>query len=327
MNGLILNGINFGKVFCAPGARGFFGEGYPFHRLWQWFGMTWSGTTLACKTTTLEPLKGNLPLGEDGITPLERRPRCIVAWPWSGHVLNAVGLSRPGAKALLADGRWQRNPGPFFLSFMAVGKTLPDRLTKMNYFVKLLGHYLPLFTTYSEDEASRVGLQINLACPNVGLHSRQVGELVSEAEQMLDIAAALNIPLVLNFNALTPVEVLWQSAQHPDCAALWIANTIPWGSDGIDWKRQFGSEVSPLEKRGLSPGGLSGPACLPLTIAKVKELRSLDKTIPIVAGNGIQSPTDVQAVAEAGANAIAIGVVGMVRPWRMQAIIDEALAV
>jgi dihydroorotate dehydrogenase len=40
-----------------------------------------------------------------------------------------------------------------------------------------------------------------------------------------------------------------------------------------------------------------------------------------VAGNGIQSVSDVAYVREAGANAVAIGTVGMVRPWRMRSII------
>lgn len=85
-----------GRVFCAPGARGFYGEGYPFHRTSRRFGMTWDRTGFAAKTTTVEKRAGNLPLKDDGVTPRELIPRCIVVKWLSGHVLNAVGLSGPG---------------------------------------------------------------------------------------------------------------------------------------------------------------------------------------------------------------------------------------
>jgi heptaprenylglyceryl phosphate synthase len=57
----------------------------------------------------------------------------------------------------------------------------------------------------------------------------------------------------------------------------------------------------------------------------VLEARRLEIETPIVAGNGIQRRSDVALLRKAGADAIAIGTVAMVRPWRMAAIIEEAL--
>ena len=74
---LTLRGVDYGSTFCAVGARGFAGEGYPFHKPWGLVGMTWEGTAFAGKTMTLEPRDGNMPLKADGVTPKELFPKCI----------------------------------------------------------------------------------------------------------------------------------------------------------------------------------------------------------------------------------------------------------
>ncbi len=312
---MILRGTEYGSCFCAPGARGFFGEGYPFHRYWELLRMTWSRTTFVAKTTTLDPRLGNMPLGDDRITPKELIPRCIVVKPLSGHVLNAVGLSGPGAKALFDTGRWQKWQEPFMLSFMSVAPGMAERLEELRGYVRLASDYLRRFQ-------APVALQLNFACPNAGLHLEELG---GEITQALDIAAALNVPLIPNFNPMIPIKLMCEVASHPACDALWVANTIPWGTPGIDWVKLFGSRESPLTRRGLpSPGGLSGPACLPFVLKRLQEATEAGVKKPIIAGNGIQSVDAVRRVRKAGAAGVAIGVVGIVRPWRMKAIIDES---
>lgn len=154
----ILQGIDFGPVWCASGARGWFGEGYWFHK---WVpGLDWTGSTFVAKTTTLEPRKGNMPLKSDW-TPRGLIPRGIVVWPVAGAALNAVGLSGPGAEALFETGRWQAWPDPFFLSFMAVGETREDRVVEAREFAKLLRCHLDHFH-------APVGLQVNLSCVSAG---------------------------------------------------------------------------------------------------------------------------------------------------------------
>ncbi|HSH31044.1 MAG TPA: hypothetical protein VK963_00020, partial [Candidatus Saccharimonadales bacterium] len=125
-----------------------------------------------------------------------------------------------------------------------------------------------------------------------------------------------------NFNPTVPTNVMVQTAAHPACDGLWIANTIPWGTAGIDWTGLFGSHQSPLAKYGFGNGGLSGPACLAFTINRVVSARDAGIAKPIVAGNGIQSADDVRRVRQAGADAVALGVIGIVRPWRMRSTIQ-----
>lgn len=318
---MLLRDIPFGAVFNAPGACGFFGEGYPFHRLWQSFGMTWQGTRFVAKTTTLqprlEPTKGlgNMPLRSDRITPIELVPRCIVVESFTGHVLNAVGLSGPGARYLFEQGRWQARTEPFMLSFMSVAPTKAVRQAELREFIQL-------FEEYRSGFRAPVALQLNFACPNAGLHQE---ELFGEIEEALTIASGLDIPLIPNFNPTVPIDLLREIAKHPACDALWIANTIPWGDPRIPWRKLFGSDTSPLVSRGFKAGGgLSGPMCLPFVIERLVQARDAGITKPIVAGNGIQSTHDVRLAFQAGAAAIALGVIGMVRPWRMREVIQTA---
>ena len=114
---MILRGIDFGCVHGASGVQGFFGEGYWFHKV-PIIGPNFNGMTFVAKTTTLNAREGNMPLKSD-YTPRDMFPKCVVVKPLSGVVLNAVGLSGPGAKALLDTGLWQRrSKKPFFISFI-----------------------------------------------------------------------------------------------------------------------------------------------------------------------------------------------------------------
>ncbi len=315
---LNLRGTDYGNVFCAPGALGFFGEGYPYHKVAKMLGMTWQGTGFVSKTVVYPPREGNMPFRADKLTPSERlMPRSVVVKPFSGHVLNAIGLSGPGAEWAFGTGRWQDRTEPFMISFMSVAGSVDERLVETRMFVELFQTHLPKFRT-------KVAIQANRACPNTG-HPPE--EFYEETTAMLDILAELGIPIVVNYNPTVPGEVMVATASHEACDALWIANTIPWGDPRIDWRNIFDSNESPLAKRGLpvpGGGGLSGPACLPHARGRVLEARRLGIKKPIVAGNGIQRARDVRRLREAGANAVTIGCVGMVRPWRMRSIIATA---
>ena len=99
------------------------------------------------------------------------------------------------------------------------------------------------------------------------------------------------------------------------------------GDPSINWEAIFGTTESPLAQRELpvpGSGGLSGPACLPHTVERILEARRLGITKPLVAGNGILTPSDVKWVFRAGADAVAIGSIAITRPWRMAAVIATA---
>ncbi len=308
-----LRGIDFGSVLDASGVRGFFGEGYPYHRLLRPFGLDFAGSTFVAKTTTLFARAGNMPLKRD-LTPQERLPRCVVVKPWSGVTLNAVGLSGPGAAALLETGRWQRREEPFFLSFMSIAATATERLEELSTFIRLLRGRLPEFRT-------PIGLQMNFSCPNVGLHPEDAER---EALDALDEAATLDIPLMPKFSVATPVDVAAAVSRHPACDALCVSNTVPWGlfPGRIDWKGLFGSDVSPLARFG--GGGLSGWPLLPIVRDWLRSARCRGIAVPVNAGGGILSPRDAALLLDEGAASVFIGSVSMLRPWRVAGIIRAA---
>ena len=302
---ITIGGVRFPhNVFCATGARGFFGEGYWFHLYFKLLGLTWSGTNFAAKTTTLEVRKGNMPLAKDGISPADIIPRCIIPHLRTGHVLNAVGLSGPGAKDLLDRGLWQRIATPFVLSFMAVAETPEDRRKEYIGFVDLLEGYL-------SDFVSPFVLQLNFGCPNAGLPLEQLRE---ESVDALQIMSKLPVPLVPNFNPLVPATLLKELEKTELCAGFWVANTIPYDYEGLG-QSIFGREISPLSQRGFpSAGGISGPRCLAYLLCALSEARHIGVSLPIIGGNGIQTPRAVRLVEKAGASAIAIGTIAMVPP-------------
>lgn len=309
-----LRGIPFGSVFDASGVRGFFGEGYWYHRYLRPLGLRFDHATFVAKTTTLLPRVGNMPMRSNGVTPIERRPQCIVVRPFRGVALNAVGLSGPGAQALLGDGRWQRRTEPFFLSFMSVAQTVDERWRELALFVALLQPRLREFR-------APIGLQINFSCPNVGVHS---AALVEEALSALGIASKLGIPLMPKLNILAPVAVAKEISEHPACDALCVSNTIPWGSlpDRIPWRELFSSDESPLAQYG--GGGLSGAPLLPLVAAWVRDARAAGITTPINAGGGILAPRDVDVLHDAGASSVFIGSMAILRGWRIARTIARA---
>lgn len=312
-----LRGINFGPVLGASGVQSFFGEGYPFHKVTNPFGLfgdLFKGVTFVAKTTTLNKREGNMPLKKDGITPREMKPDCIrVNFP-EGVVLNSVGLSGPGAEALFEDGRWQERTEPFFLSFMSLGSTAEERLEDLKSFLILLRKYMPLFK-------APIGLQKNELCPNVG-QKISWSELIDESRIGLEMAAELNIPLMPKLNVLTPIEVAHAISESKYCDALCISNTIPWGElpERIDWEGLFGGKTSPLAHFG--GGGLSGKPLLPIVCDWVKEARYAGIKKPINAGGGILCPDNVNVLHKA--DSISLGVITMLRWWRMQKTIKRA---
>ncbi len=316
-----LRGICFPPVMNASGARGFFGEGYWYHGLWSLAGLSFKNCGFTAKTMTLHPRAGNMPMETNGITPKDWFPKCIVAKPITGVALNAVGLSNQGAATLLAtlmSHKLSVTHAPFFLSFMAVEKTIDERLQELREFVRLLA---PI----AHGLGASFGLEINVSCPNAGkkmdAHHPAFAE---ELWSMLDIAQALEIPLQIKLNALASIPDIYIASKHPACDALVMGNTIPWGcfSNRIDWDKLFGSSESPLKH--LGGGGLSGWPLRAIHREWIQNARTCGITKPIWGCGGIDSPQAVDEYARAGANGIQFGTVCMLRPWQVQPIIKRA---
>ncbi len=333
---MIIKRVDFGSVFGASGVEGFFGEGYPFHDPLRALGLLdFSGMTFTAKTMTLSMKEGNMPLRRnfkqlsglvttgrfswgdlkpEDFRPKELFPGCIKVDLLRGLVINDVGLSNPGAEILLQSGHWQKRDDPFVLSFMSVAPTKETRLGELKLFVKILEQHLPFFN-------APVMLQINVTCPNAGLC---VEELVTEVNNLLDVAAPLNVALCPKLNLLVSSEAVKNISLHPRCDAICSSNSVPYGVEveGINWGKIFKGKRSPLAHLGRG-GGLSGKPLLKPLLKWLNSVMKLGVKKPIVAGGGILSPTDAIRVFNEGAAAIAIGSVAILRPWMVEEIIED----
>lgn len=306
-------GIDFGTILDASGVRGFFGEGYPYHRYGRKFGLDLTGSTFVAKTASLIRRTGYLLYHQDGITPLESFPKCVVIKPFRGLVLNAVGLSNPGIEKLLADGRWQARLEPFFISVIPIFDQPEWRLQEFVDLMRAIAKRRAEFR-------AKFGLQINLSCANVGLN---IGQLIEEAQNMLAVASHFlpGVPLMPKFSLETPPEIILPITADENCHALCISNAVRWGAlrDRISWRKLFGSDRSPLELYG--GGALSGAPLLPLVVDWVSRARALGICKPINAGGGVLSVDNAQTLFEAGADSIFLGSIAMLRPWRIKKLI------
>lgn len=308
---MVLRGIDFGHVLGASGVQGFFGEGYWFHNL-PVFGADFRGMTFVAKTATLLSRAGNMPLTQD-FRPRSPLPACIKVKWWDGQMLNAVGLSNPSLAGLLGTGRWQERIEPFFISIMSLEQHPLRRQAELRLMVDLLEFARDSFQ-------APYGLQINLSCPNTDHDPK---DLIREAAISLEIASRLNVPLMPKFSiASAPIEAILELESHPDCDAICVSNTIPFGWKGLDWEKVWGTRTSPLAH--LKGGGLSGRALLPLVCAWIRELRAAGFTKPINGGGGIMSRRDIGPYVQAGASSIFLGSVAALRPWQVQEIIRFA---
>ncbi len=306
---MIVRGIDFGHVLNASGARGFFGEGYWFHRCIP--GLNYRGSTFVAKTTTLEERAGNMPLGRMW-RPRELMPKCIVVKPFKGVTLNSVGLSGPGIEPLLHIWSWDDPGRPWMISVMSVRDTAQGRAEEVLRMADLID-----FVTLP----AHVGVQLNLSCPNAGLDP---SALVEDARSQVAALAPLGRPLFLKVNALFPVVAAVDLSRLQAVDGFVVSNTIPWGKlrGRIDWGGLFGTEVSPLAH--LGGGGLSGRPLLPIVIEWVQAVRRAGLAKNVVGGGGILSVRDASDMILAGADAIELGSVSILRPWRVASIIRHA---
>ncbi len=320
MKNLVLRGIDFGKICVSSGTLNFFGEGWPYHRLYKRLfkkGFDFAGSTFISKTTTLHPRDGNMPL-ENNLQPREIFPDCIRVYFRMGIVLNSVGLSGPGAKALFEINKWQNRTEPFMISFMSLGETTEDKVEEAELFVDLL-------MSRRHEFKAPFGVQVNGSCPNTecstdGMFNNSLAILKPFQRLEVPIDYKIGIVDAINAGVRSIKEIEYSSL----CDCLTCSNTVPWGKlpGLIDWQELFGSTESPLEH--LGGGGLSGWPLQVIVLGWLKKVRKDRVSMPIKVGGGIMNTRDIMDFARAGASAFEIGSVSILRPWRVQKIIQKA---
>lgn len=246
------------------------------------------------KTVTLSPRPGNPP------------PRVTET---VGGMINAVGLPSPGLKAFVADElpRLLDLQCPLILSI--------GGFSTEEYAALAGGLREAVAQRVGDDWTSRVGLELNISCPNVHSGCASIGSDAAETEDVVATvreswAGLLIVKLTPN---VTNIAEIGRAAERAGADAVSAVNTFK----GLVVDRE-----SLRPRLGNVTGGLSGPAIKPLALRAVYELfEALD--IPIVGMGGIATVQDVLDFLACGARVVAVGSSGFQEPVRARLLANE----
>ncbi|MCL5942326.1 MAG: dihydroorotate dehydrogenase [Actinobacteria bacterium] len=249
------------------------------------------------KTVTLRPRRGNEP------------PRIVET---EAGLLNSIGLPNAGVEAFVEEElpRLLALPRPIILN---VGGFSPEEYGLLAARLRrgveaLLGADPSAWTT-------RVGLELNVSCPNV--HSGCISIGTDPAETRSAVAGArvewpglLVVKLTPNVTDIVPIA---RAAAEAGASALSLVNTFK----GLVLDR-----VTLRPYLGGATGGLSGPAVKPLALRLVFEVAAA-VGLPIVGMGGVCSVGDVLDFMACGARVVAVGAAGFRDPWLPARLVQE----
>ncbi len=242
---------------------------------------------IVTKSVTVEPRAGN--------------PAPRVAEFHAG-MLNSIGLANPGVRQVRA----QELPW------------LRDNLSRAQVMVSVAGHDPDEFGTIVRELDSAdgfLGFELNLSCPNDTTRGalpfaldpealvRVVEQVRPLTERPLWAKLAPNVP--------DPAESA-RYAVEAGADAITMTNTMP----GLHF------DVGTFRARlGAGPGGLSGPALLPIGVHAVwRAAARIDK--PIVGAGGISTAADALQYVLAGATLVQMGTACFADPSAAARVVD-----
>ncbi len=236
------------------------------------------------KTVTLQPRRGNEP------------PRILET---VGGMLNSIGLPNRGVEIFVEEDlpRLLTLPCPLILNVGGFGAEEYGLLAVRVR--RALDVLQPGWVT-------RVGLELNISCPNV--HSGCISIGTDPAETLTAVAGAreawpglLVVKLTPNIGDILPVA---RAAVEAGADALALVNTFK----GLALDR-----VTLRPYLGGVTGGLSGPAIKPLALRFVYEVAQ-EVDVPLIGMGGVASVRDVLDFLACGATVVAVGAAGFRDP-------------
>ena len=223
------------------------------------------------KSTGLEPRTGH------------KAPSIL---PWEHGMLNAVGLSNPGADWMASEIRQFKETGKGRVIASVFGRT-PAEFAEVAD--KLLDSKPDMF-------------EANVSCPNV---RSEFGEpFGANIETTVEITrllkkVAVGIPVSIKLTVNCPsIARMALAVEEAGADAVTAINTVgPGMLIDLNTRRPILSNKT---------GGVSGPAMFPIALRAVYQIRAVSK-IPILATGGVRTAEDALQLFMAGATAIGIG--------------------
>ncbi|GAB4442603.1 MAG: dihydroorotate dehydrogenase [Anaerolineae bacterium] len=221
-----------------------------------------------------------------GPTPREGHPN-PVALDWGGGLLNAIGLTNPGAEheaALLAETRARLSP---------LGVPLIASI-----FAGTVQEFAQVARTVAAAQPDL--LEVNISCPNVGdeFGTPFAGAIESAAAVTASVRGAVSCPVAVKLAPNVPsIARIAAAVVEAGADAITAINTVP----GMVIDAESGQPV--LHNK---VGGVSGPAVKPVALRCVYEIRKA-VNVPIIGTGGVSNGRDAVEMLAAGATVVGVG--------------------
>jgi dihydroorotate dehydrogenase (NAD+) catalytic subunit len=221
-----------------------------------------------------------------GLTPRAGHPN-PVALDWGGGLINAIGLTNPGAEAeaqLLAQARALLEPldVPLFASIFA------GTVAEFGEVARIISTARPHL------------IEVNISCPNVADEFGTPFAATCESASAVTTAvrAATTLPIAVKLAPNVPdIARIAAAVVEAGADAITAVNTMP----GMIIDATAGRPT--LSNR---VGGVSGAALKPVALRAVYEI-SRHLHVPIIGTGGVNSGRDAAEMLMAGATAVGVG--------------------
>lgn len=244
------------------------------------------GTSAALLRRAAEAGAGAVTAKSCGPTPRSGHANPVTL-DWGHGVINAIGLTNPGAAEevhLLAEARKQLDE----VNTVLIASIFAGTLEEFGEVAKIIAGANPQI------------IEVNISCPNVhdDFGTPFAAACESAAAVTEAVRRAVNLPIAVKLAPNVPnIGRIAAAVVEAGADIITAINTMP----GMIIDAEVARPV--LTNR---TGGLSGPAIKPIALRCVAEIRKSVK-VPIIGTGGVSSGRDAAEMILAGADAVGVG--------------------